>query len=265
MADPFQNVDAAGPEFIKMFADSMDVRQSSAAMERIVASYLARIAVPDGGIIAEVGAGAGAVSRRIAATFPDARVVGYEPSRGFVDDARARGKDHANLTFEVADGAGLPHEADSVDAVIMHTVLTHVVDPAPLVVEAARILKPGGSLVICDGDFSKGTFASFAHDPLDACARRFVQDFVTDAHIVGKLRGFLTDAGLSLAHFDVDSRVVQTVEQMLPWAEMSTANMVANGEIGEGLATALVDELKRRAEAGTLYGYQAFATVVGVK
>ena len=65
MADPFQNVDAAGPEFIKMFADSMDVRQSSAAMERIVASYLARIAVPDGGIIAEVGAGAGEVSRRI--------------------------------------------------------------------------------------------------------------------------------------------------------------------------------------------------------
>ena len=33
MADPFQNVDAAGAEFIKVLADSMDVRQSDPAME----------------------------------------------------------------------------------------------------------------------------------------------------------------------------------------------------------------------------------------
>jgi len=40
MADPFQNVDAAGPEFIKMFADAMDARQSDPSMEAIVANYL---------------------------------------------------------------------------------------------------------------------------------------------------------------------------------------------------------------------------------
>ena len=32
MADPFQNVDAAGPEFIKLFADSMDARQLDAVL-----------------------------------------------------------------------------------------------------------------------------------------------------------------------------------------------------------------------------------------
>ena len=33
MADPFQDVDAAGEEFISAFADSMDERQSDSTME----------------------------------------------------------------------------------------------------------------------------------------------------------------------------------------------------------------------------------------
>ena len=41
--------------------------------------------------------------------------------------------------------------------------------------------------------------------------------------------------------------------------------MVERGEIGETLATALRDELFRRADAGSLYGYQAFATALARK
>ena len=36
MADPFQDVDAAGAEFISAFADSMDARQADPTMEKIV-------------------------------------------------------------------------------------------------------------------------------------------------------------------------------------------------------------------------------------
>ena len=60
MADPFQNVDAAGPEFIKLFADSMDQRQADPTMERIVAAYLGHLNVTDASTVVEVGAGAGA-------------------------------------------------------------------------------------------------------------------------------------------------------------------------------------------------------------
>lgn len=76
MADPFQDVDAAGPEFIRTFADSMDVRQSDPVMEQIVADYLGRLSVPDDGTIIEVGAGAGAVTRRIARRADPVRVIG---------------------------------------------------------------------------------------------------------------------------------------------------------------------------------------------
>lgn len=49
MADPFQDVDSTGPEFIKTFADTMDVRQSDPTMEAIVAEYLGHLDVPPGG------------------------------------------------------------------------------------------------------------------------------------------------------------------------------------------------------------------------
>lgn len=265
MADPFQDVDAAGPEFIKSFADSMDVRQSDPTMEAIVAEYLGLLDAPEGGRVIEIGAGAGAVTRRIADWFGQVEVVGYEPSTGFVAEAQARAGARANLTFTAANGADLPEQDGSVDAVVMHTVLSHVVEPSLLVTEAARVLKPGGRLVICDADFSKATFSSFPNDPLDMCAKEFVRVFVTDAHIVGKLSGFLQSAGLDVAHFGVTSRVVTTPQQMLPWVEITARQMEERGDIGTDLADALIDEHNRRADAGTLYGYQAFATVIGQK
>lgn len=265
MADPFQDVDSAGPEFIKMFADSMDVRQADPTMEEIVADYLSALSVPEDGIVIEVGAGAGAVSRRIATHLAPVQVVGYDPSEGFVAEARTRAQGIGNLRFAAADGAALPDADGGVDAVIMHTVLTHVTDPAALLSEAVRVLRPGGTLVICDADFSKATLASFANDPLDMCARAFVAGFVTDPHLVGKLRPLVRAAGLTLESFDLTSRVVTTPQQMLPWVDVTTKAMVERGEIGAGLAEALIAEHDRRAEAGTLYGYQCFATAVARK
>ncbi len=265
MADPFQDVDAAGPEFIAMFAESMEVRQNDPTMERIVAAYLDLLPLPSDGLTVEVGAGAGAVTRRIAERAAPARVIGFEPSRGFVDEARKRANGHANLEFTVADGAALPLPNASADAAILHTVLSHVTDPAKLVAEAARVLKPEGRLVICDADFSKAAFSSFPNDPLDCCAKEFVHQFVTDPFIVGKLRNLLTGAGLACVHFNVESRVVTGPEQMLPWAEVTASAMQERGDIGEELARALVAEHNRRAANGTLYGYQAFATVIGQK
>ena len=165
MPDPFQNVDAAGPEFIKYFADTMDRRQEDPAMEAIVADYLGRLTFGPNTLTVEVGCGAGAVSRRIATRAAPGVLRGYDPSAGFVAEARVRAADHANASFEQANGADLPLGDGVADHLILHTVLTHVAAPAPVGIEAARVLKPGGTLVICDGDFSKATLESFPNDP----------------------------------------------------------------------------------------------------
>ena len=265
MPDPFQDVDAAGPAFVAMFADAMDLRQSDPTMEAIVADYLGRLAPSDGDRVIEVGAGAGAVTRRIAAFAPGATVIGYEPSEGFVAEARARGRDHANLTFERADGTALPVADGAVDAAVLHTVLTRDPEPARLIAEAARVLRPGARLAICDSDFSKATMSGGPNDPLDACARAFVSDFVTDPFVVSKLRGLVAGAGLALESFAFRTRLVTDGPQMRSWVDATTRTMVERGEIGAALAEALLAEHDRRVAAGTLYGYQPFVTAVARK
>ena len=265
MADPFQDVDSAGPEFIKMFADAMDARQSDPTMEKIVADYLAPLTVTADSVLVEIGAGAGAVTRRIADFAKPAKVVGFEPSKGFVKEAQQRGAAQSNLRFEAADGANLPCEEGTIDVAILHTVLSHVTEPDALVSEAVRILKPGGVLVICDADFSKAALGHFPNDPLDACAKAFVDGFVTDPFIVGKLRKLLSDAGLRVTKFDVTNRIIADTNQMLPWVEATTKQMVERGEIGQPLADALVVEHNRRVANGALYGFQVFASVSGTK
>lgn len=265
MTDPFQNVDAAGPEFIRVFANAMEVRQSEPAMETIVARYLDKLAFSEGSLTVEVGSGAGAIARRIADRAAPGAVIGFEPSKGFVEEARIRAEGVENLSFEVADGAALPLPDDAADAVVMHTVLSHVDKPDTLIGEACRVLRSGGRLVICDADFSKSTLSSFANDPLDICAREFTSHFVTDAYLVGKLRQLIADAGLILEDFTHETRVSSTREGMRPWVDRVTSLMVERGDIGQPLADAFVAEFERRADNGTLYGYQVFATAIALK
>ncbi len=264
MADPFQNVDAAGADFIKAFADSMDERQSDPTMEAIVAAYLDQLTLDTDTLTIEVGAGAGAVTRRIAAKAAG-KVIGYEPSAGFVAEAVARAGAVPNLRFEQADGAQLPLDDGAVDIVVMHTVLTHVTDPAALIAEARRVLKVGGQLVICDCDFSKASLASFPHDPLDACAKAFVAGFVTDPHVIAKAPGLVAGQGFEVQSFTITPRVINGTSQMVPWVVETAKVMVAAGQIGQPLADALAAEYQRRLAAGTLYGFQAFGTLIATR
>ncbi len=262
MADPFQDVDAAGAEFIAAFADSMDARQADPTMEKIVSNYLAKLEFAEDSLTIEVGCGAGAVTRRIAEKAKPARIIGFEPSVGFVTEARARVGGHDNVAFEVADGASLPLDDGSVDNLIMHTVLTHVEDPAPLLTEARRVLRSGGRLVVCDADFSKASLGNLPNDPLDACAKIFVNEFVTDPFVVAKLRGLASNAGFTVEDFSLQSRSILDNDQMLPWVEETGKVLMKRGDIGEDLHNGLVAEYRRRARKRTLFGYQVFATLI---
>ncbi len=265
MPDPFANVDGASDQMIELIAAALEVRAADPSMLPVIDAYLGLLTVPQGGRIVDIGSGTGGVTRRIADRFPHAAVLGLEPSAALVDKARALAGDRSNLSFSVGEGAALGLDDGSVEVAILHTVLSHVSDPAPLIAEAARILRPGGVLVICDADFSKMTLAIAPGDPLGSCAEAFVSGSVTDPWLTGKLKRMAKQAGLTVTHFSIANRVVTEGMGGMVWVRMSGARLVSEGVIGQPLADALEAEYVRRADAGTLYAFVPFATLMAFK
>ncbi len=265
MSDPFEDVDAAPAEMIEVIATALETRAKDPSMHPVIDAYLDLLSVPDGGRIVDVGSGTGGITRRIADRFPAASIMGLEPSAALTRKAKELAGDRPNLTFSVGNGADLDLEDACADVAILHTVLSHVTNPKPLIAEAVRILRPGGSLVICDADFSKATMGVVPGDPLGSCAEAFVSWSVTDAWLAGKLKSLVGEVGLSVAHFSVLNRVVTSGMGALVWVRMSSARMVSDGVIGQPLADALEAEYLRRAEAGILYSFLPFVTLIATK
>jgi ubiquinone/menaquinone biosynthesis C-methylase UbiE len=75
--------------------------------------------------------------------------VGVDVSEGMLDIARAK-VDGRSLPIEVhqIDGESLPFEENTFDAGISFEVLEHTPNPARLLRELARVVKPGGTVVV---------------------------------------------------------------------------------------------------------------------
>ncbi len=80
-----------------------------------------------------------------------AHVVGVDASERMIAAAIQRAaRERADVAFQVAQAAALPFPDRQFDLVAAVTILCFVTDAAPVFREIARVLRPGGRLVICE-------------------------------------------------------------------------------------------------------------------
>ncbi len=97
--------------------------------------------------VLDIGCGDGALAIELAGR--GASVSGIDKDGGALEAARVRA-DRAGVTLRLREGgaAALPFEDATFDRVIAVTVLCFVPDPDRAIGEMARVLKPGGRLVV---------------------------------------------------------------------------------------------------------------------
>lgn len=108
---------------------------------------------PRGGVAVDVGTGPGRLLLRVARSRPDLTLHGVDIAPSMVERARHNAERYGfgdRVTVHLAGGTGLPLPDACADVVVSTLSMHHWSDTPATVAEAARVLRPGGRLVIFD-------------------------------------------------------------------------------------------------------------------
>lgn len=203
---------------------------------------------PAGSRVLEAGCGVGAQTGYLTASSPGALITAVDHDPDSLARARDRIGDHPYVAFRRADIRELPWDDGWFDHVFVCFVLEHLADPAAVLHETRRVLRPGGTLTVIEGDHG----SAFFH-PDGACARAAIGALVQVQAAAGgdALMGRRVGPLLAASGFD---RVA--VEPRTVGADATRS------ELAEGFTrrtfTAMVAAVRREAVAAGLLGADAF-------
>ena len=99
-------------------------------------------------VVADLGCGTGDAAERLAPVVREVIAVDREPA--MLQACRKRLGNRDNIRFVEAELLSLPLENASVDAAVIMLVLHHLSDPASVLTEVSRVLRPGGRVLVVD-------------------------------------------------------------------------------------------------------------------
>ena len=230
---------------------------------------------PHGSTVLEIGCGVGAQTLTLAQRSPDARFTSIDLSADSILEAkrRANGAGLRNVEFRQADIFALPFDAESFDHVFVCFVLEHLSRPVAALAILKRLLRPGDTLTVIEGDHGSTYFY-----PDSPAAHAAIQCLITlqrkaggNALIGRQLYPLLVEAGFDALHVSprmvyVDSSRPDLVDGFTRRTFTAMIEGVRESAIAAGLIEAErfdagVHDLHRTTEADGVFCYTFFKGV----
>jgi 2-polyprenyl-3-methyl-5-hydroxy-6-metoxy-1,4-benzoquinol methylase len=261
--DLFSMTDKLDTPLLDVMVTRLEARGQHPFFAGMLQDYLNAMEIDSAGLVLDMGCGTGVAARQIAGRGGfSGQVVGIDLSP-YLIEAASRLAGEEGLASQVDFRTGNTHSLEipdsHFDAVVAHTLLSHVDHPLEVVKEAARVVKPGGRVTIFDVDFASLTFDQ--EDPVKGKAddEALIRALVANPRVMRQMPRLLRMAGLELV-------------SLLPYvlAEAGKADFWASGLAAYGKlvpATGLMTQeyadewitgLLRDSEEGVFFGASNF-------
>ncbi|MCW8132138.1 MAG: class I SAM-dependent methyltransferase [Planctomycetota bacterium] len=190
-------------------ADAYDrmVARHRALLNAPFAAHVSRVACP-GARVLDIGCGPGWIPCELARRNPGWQVVAIDPSEEMLARGRREAERsglRARVRFERGEACALPFEDGAFDLVVSNYVLHHIDAPERMLAEAARVVRPGGRLIVKDllrlSPWQAWPLRAFSRHVLryDAEQMQLYEESLRAAFTLAELRVAVRKAGLSEA------------------------------------------------------------------
>lgn len=261
--DPYSITDSLDETAISAMTTRLESRGRNAFFRGMIDDYLEAIEPAKLDRVLEVGCGTGVAARALA-QHPEfqGHIDAFDLSEALVEQARTLADEAGcadRITFSVGDALELSD--GGYDAVIAHTLISHVPDYEGCLAAMARATAPGAPLAICDGDYASITFGSKDGESGARMANAIIEGLITNPSIMRRMPWLAQAAGLE---------IWKTFPYLL--SEIGFADFFADmfpslpillpksGTADAATVEAWVDEQKAYGQTGTFFGAINFYT-----
>ncbi len=264
--DIWQQLESAEPSTIDRIAERLEMRGRDDAFVAMTDRYLDAIDIDGLDSVLELGCGTGVVARSIASR-PDfaGSVVGSDYSAQLIEVARRLAEREGvadTVRFEVEDAQDTRQPSNAFDAVILHTVVSHLPQPPLAIGEAARVATASGTVVVFDGDYASLTIHT-GH-PDDHTVLQAIRDASSANHYVMRsMPGIMKQSSLSIR--DIEASVLVATGESPFFASLAStyvALAVDTGILDPELGDSWMRTFEEASAAGTTFASCNYLTYI---
>jgi SAM-dependent methyltransferase len=258
-SDPYAVTDSLDDALLHVIVTRLETRGRHPAFEKMLMDYLNAMSIDTATTVLDMGCGTGVAARAIARR-PDfsGRVLGIDLSPTLAQTAARLAADEGlrdRVEFRAGDSRRLDLGDGVFDAVVAHTLLSHVDDPLAVVREAARLVRPGGMIGLFDGDYASMTFGHADPAKGKAYDEAIISGVVTSPRVMRQMPRLLQAAGLQLiTSFSYVLAEVGKSDFWTPAIESFRRLVPKSGIMTEQEADAWAEGLRLDSAAGVFFG-----------
>jgi ubiquinone/menaquinone biosynthesis C-methylase UbiE len=262
VAEGFRNADSAD-RFAKLVR-CLDFMNDLDAFKAYKSASWERLCPRSGERFLDLACGVGFDVCEMARLWPDASFVGADRSEGFLQIARERAAKLTNVEFFACEAHRLPFADGAFDGARIDRSLQHIADPAHVIAELGRVVRPGGRIVLSEPDWG-----AFLIDNGDAAGSQIIcskwASLFVNPEIGRRLPRYLTEIGVRIASVEAHPLVFTAYRDCeivfdLPSA---IAGCVEEGDLTAEEARIWIDKAQEATRRGDFLGLLCIVTASG--